>query len=212
MPVRLALAPQQEPVQLAAADPAPIADFAPPPPAADIVEVAANQPRPAIRSVELPMPTSAAKAAEAQTILADATPYRSAPAAGPTPVRAAAAEARALAAQVTAPRPRSFDAKKPSGWAVQLGAYDTAAVAKDKWSALSRSNPMLKSYPASSQSASVKSRGFYRLTVNGLATRAEAVQLCSALKARGQGCFVRSMNPGEKVQWASKPSVRLASR
>lgn len=236
MPVRLALAPVEAPVELAAvvaADPAPIADYAPPPPpAAEVVEVALAAPveaAPAIRSIELPMPTSAEKAAEAEVILADKTPYRAAPrvaapaelavAAAPAAKpaakpaeRPAATEARTLAARVNLPRARSFDAKKPSGWAVQLGAYDTLGIAKEKWASLSRTNRLLKDYPASSQSASVKGRSFYRLTVNGLATRNEAMQLCAALKARGQCCFVRAMGAGEKVEWASKAAVRVASR
>lgn len=221
MPVRLALAPAAAaPIELAAADPAPIADFAPPPPAAPVADAAfaSAAPSSSIRSIELPMPTTPAKAAEAEVILADAAPYRAAPAATParpavTPARPAAAEARTMAAQIDAtPKPRSFDAKKPSGWAVQLGSYDSAAIARDKWGVLSRANPTLKSYPASSQSASVKGRSFYRLTVNGLATRADAAQLCASLQARRQGCFVRSMTAGEKVHWASKPSVRMASR
>lgn len=228
MPVRLALLESQTPVALADAsaafDPAPIAEFAPPPPPAVVVAAAVESvPQPAIRSVELPMPTTAAKAAEAQMILADKTPYRVAPqtaaavaAAKPAPPvageRAAAAEARQLASAVTSPRMRSFDAKKPSGWAVQLGAYDTLGIAKEKWGKLSRANGQLAAFPASSQSATVKGRSFYRLTVNGLSSRAEAAALCADLNAAGQSCFVRSMNPGEKVQWAAKPSVKLASR
>ena len=236
MPVRLALAPVENPVELAAAavvpDPAPIADYAPPPPAAEAVEVAMAapvEPAPAIRAVELPMPTTAAKAAEAEVILADKTPYRAPPrvagaselAAAAKPVakpaakpaeRPAAAEARALAARVTLPRARSFDASKPSGWAVQLGAYDSLGVAKHKWAMLTRNIALLKDFPASSQSATVRGRSFYRLTVNGLATQREAMQLCSALKARGQGCFVRAMGAAEKVEWASKAAVRVASR
>ena len=240
MPVRLALAPQQAPVELASADvadPAPIADFAPAPAAPVVVAVAAPvAPAPAIRAVELPMPTTPAKAAEAEVILADKTPYRaaprvagaeeltvaakpvaaaSAPAPAPAPAlapRPAASEARTLAARVNLPRARAFDAKKPSGWAVQLGAYDSLGIAKDKWTAFSRANILLKNYPASSQAASVRGRNFYRLTVNGLATQREAMQLCSALKARGQGCFVRAMGANEKVQWASKAAVKVALR
>lgn len=230
MPVRLALAPQEAPVELAsvdAADPAPIVDFAPAPAApVEVAAAAPVAPVPSIRAVELPMPTTPAKAAEAEVILADKTPYRAAPrvagteeltvaakpsAAAPAP-RPAASEARTLAARVSLPRARAFDAKKPSGWAVQLGAYDTLGIARDKWAAFSRANVLLKDYPASSQAANVRGRNFYRLTVNGLATRAEALQLCNALKARGQGCFVRAMGANEKVQWASKVAVKVALR
>lgn len=233
MPVRLALVtPQADPTALADAsmgvDPAPLAEFAPPPSPAMLAAASETIAQPAIRSVELPMPTSPAKVAEAQMILAETTPYRSAPrGAAAAPVRSASAvpaavagerpaatEARALAARVNAApvRARSFDAKKPSGWAIQLGAFDSLGIAKEKWAAASRAHDALREFPASSQAAAVKGRTFYRLTVNGLATRAEALSVCANLRAAGQGCFVRSMNPTENVQWAAKPSIKLAAR
>lgn len=234
MPVRLALvAPQGAPAAMADAsaafDPAPLAEFAPPPPPAAVVAaISETIAQPAIRSVELPMPTSPEKVTEAQIILADTSPYRVKPGAfsEAAPMRAAVVkppsaterpattDARVLAARVTAPamRARNFDAKKPAGWAVQLGAFDTLGIAKEKWAAASRAHANLREFPASSQSAAVKGRTFYRLTVNGLASRAEAMELCASLQASGQGCFVRSMNPGEKVQWAANPNVKLAAR
>ena len=72
---------------------------------------------------------------------------------------------------------------------------------------------LFESYPVSCNAARVNGRNFYRLTVNGLATRADASKLCSELKAKGQTCFIRQMGGGESIQWASaaKP-VRMASR
>jgi hypothetical protein len=59
----------------------------------------------------------------------------------------------------------------------------------------------------------VKGRTFYRLTVNGLATRGDATEMCRQLKAQGQVCFIRQMGGAESIQWAAKSSpVRLASR
>jgi D-alanyl-D-alanine carboxypeptidase len=59
----------------------------------------------------------------------------------------------------------------------------------------------------------VNGRNFYRLTVNGLATRADATSLCNQLKAQGQTCFIRAMGGSESIQWAAKGSpLRLASR
>lgn len=235
MPVRLALGNFAAPVAMAAADtapaaaddalvlasadPAPIAEYAPAP---RVVAAAA----PAIRSIELPMPQRdasgvvpvselpqpvVAKPTVSPVIMADAKPYRAAPrVAGEG--RAAQVEARALAAELLKPT-ASFDAKKPSGWAVQLGAYDSLAIAKEKWTVLSKRNAGLSGFPASSHAASVKGKRFYRLTVNGLASRADANNLCHSLKAAGQRCFIRHMSGAENVRWASRSStVRVASR
>ena len=111
-------------------------------------------------------------------------------------------EARALATKFMPQL--AFDAKKPTGWAVQLGAYDSLGIAKEKWGSLKSRNAMLANFPASSHAATVNGRNFYRLTVNGLATRADASSLCHELKAQGQICFVRAMGGGEAIQWAAK--------
>lgn len=225
MPVRLALSNFSDtqmaaaaPVaELASADPAPVAAFAPPPPVlADATS--------AIRSVELPMPERGADGVvpvtelpqpkpAGEVILADAAPYRAAPrVAGEGRIRPAQKQAIELAT-VLIPKAMGFDAKKPTGWAVQLGAYDSLGIAKEKWGSLKKRNAILASFPASSHAATVNGRNFYRLTVNGLATRADASSLCSELKAQGQTCFVRAMGGGEAIQWASKAGpMRLASR
>lgn len=224
MPVRLALgnfsdtqmAAAEPAVQLASADPAPVADYAPPPVLADAGS--------AIRSIELPMPVRDAdgvvpvtelpqpKPAAGEVILADAAPYRAAPRMeGEGRIRPAQNHALELATALI-PKAMGFDAKKPAGWAVQLGAYNSLGIAKEKWGALQKGNGLLASFPASSHAATVNGRTFYRLTVNGLASRADATSLCNQLKAQGQTCFIRTMG-GETIQWASKTGpVRFASR
>lgn len=225
MPVRLALsnfsdtqmAATEPAAELASADPAPVAAFAPPPP---VLADAGS----AIRSVELPMPERGADGVvpvtelpqpkgAGEVILADAAPYRAAPrVAGEGRVRPAQMQALELAT-VLIPKAMGFDAKRPTGWAVQLGAYDSLGVAKEKWGSLKKRNSILASFPASSHAATVNGRNFYRLTVNGLATRADASSLCKELKAQGQTCFVRAMGGGEAIQWASKAGpMRIASR
>lgn len=226
MPVRLALsnfgetqmaAAEPAPVELASADPAPVAAYAPPPP---VLADASS----AIRSVELPMPERNADGvvpvtelpqpkAASEVIMADAAPYRAAPrVAGEGRIRPAQQQALELAT-VLIPKAIAFNAKKPTGWAVQLGAYDSLGIAKEKWGGLKKRNGVLANFPASSHAATVKGRTFYRLTVNGLATRADANSLCRELKAQGQTCFIRAMGGSESIQWASKASpMRLASR
>ena len=226
MPVRLALSNFAEtqmaavdaPAQLASADPAPVEAYAPPPP---VLADAGS----AIRSVELPMPERTADGvvpvtelpqpapAASEVIMADAAPYRAAPrVAGEGRIRPAQQQALELAT-VLIPKAIAFNAQKPSGWAVQLGAYDSLGIAKEKWAGLKKRNGVLANFPASSHAATVKGRTFYRLTVNGLATRADANNLCRELKAHGQTCFIRAMGGSESIQWASKASpMRLASR
>lgn len=225
MPVRLALsnfadtqmAAAEAPVELASADPAPVAAYAPPPP---VLADASS----AIRSVELPMPERTADGVvpvtelpqpkpASEVIMADAAPYRAAPrVAGEGRIRPAQQQALELAT-VLIPKAIAFNAQKPSGWAVQLGAYDSLGIAKEKWGGLKKRNGVLANFPASSHAATVNGRTFYRLTVNGLATRADANNLCRELKAKGQTCFVRAMGGSENIQWAAKSSpMRLASR
>ena len=224
MPVRLALSNFNDTqmaappaVELASADPAPVAAYAPPPP---VLADASS----AIRSVELPMPQRTADGvvpvtelpqpkAAGNVIFADAAPYRAAPRVeGEGRIRPAQKQALELAT-VLIPKAMGFDAKKPNGWAVQLGAYDSLGIAKEKWGSLKKRNGSLANFPASSHAATVKGRTFYRLTVNGLATRADATSLCNELKAHGQTCFIRAMGGAEAIQWASKAGpMRLASR
>ncbi|HWW58718.1 MAG TPA: SPOR domain-containing protein, partial [Sphingopyxis sp.] len=225
MPVRLALgnfgetqmAAAEPAVELASADPAPVEAYAPPPP---VLADAGS----AIRSVELPMPERTADGIvpvtelpqpkpAGEVILADATPYRAAPrVASEGRIRPAQQQALELAT-VLVPKAMGFDSKKPAGWAVQLGAYDSLGIAREKWGSLKKRNGMLASFPASSHAATVKGRTFYRLTVNGLATRADATSLCNQLKAQGQTCFIRAMSGSESIRWASKAeALRLAAR
>ncbi len=225
MPVRLALsnfpadvqmAAVAAPIEMASADPAPVESFAPPPPV-----TVASADNGAIRSVELPMPRRDAEGvvpvtelpSPAPVIQADAGSYRHAPrvtGGSSEEAQAVAQKAAELAARIT---PQVFDSKKPSGWAVQLGAYDSLAVAKEKWGAIQKRNHALAAFPGASYAADVKGRTFYRLTVNGLKSRADALSLCSELKAAGQACFIREMGGGETIQWAAKGSpMRLASR
>lgn len=225
MPVRLALsnfadtqmaAATAPAVELASADPAPVAAYAPPPVLADAGS--------SIRSVELPMPERNADGvvpvtdlpqpkAAGEVILADAAPYRAAPrVAGEGRIRPAQTQALELAT-VLIPKAMAFDSRKPTGWAVQLGAYDSLGIAREKWDSLKKRNGALANFPGSSHAATVKGRTFYRLTVNGLATRADATSLCNSLKAKGQTCFIRAMGGSENIQWAAKASpMRLASR
>src|SRR3546814_8826145 len=132
--------------------------------------------------------------APAPLIKADAASYRHAPRVASEATRPAQREATELVRHLV---PQRFDSARPSGWAVQLGAYDSLAIAKEKWGVLKKRNDVLAAFPASSHAATVNGHTFYRLTANGLKSRADAMKLCGDRKAAGQPCFVRERGGGE---------------
>lgn len=74
---------------------------------------------------------------------------------------------------------------------VQLGAYDNAGVARDKWARASRVYPGFAGKAPTGMSATVGGKSFYRLSVGGF-DRAGADKLCAGYRAKGGTCFVRA--------------------
>lgn len=136
----------------------------------------------------------------------------------PAPARAARV---AAAARTPAPAPRRTAAAAPeaprgpvrtSGWAIQLGAFDSVGVARDAWSRLARQHAALGARDGVSTVASVSGRTFYRLAATGFANRAEAMSACATVARAGGNCFVRQIDGSERVQWASRESrTRIAA-
>lgn len=128
---------------------------------------------------------------------------RSVPVAASAKAPAAAATASAPAARVQQVAFIKPVANGASNWVVQLGAYDTAAIAKDKWSAMARGNATLAAFPVVTSQVTVKGQSFHRLAVNGFANRADALSLCRTIQAKRGQCFVREAAPGATPQrWA----------
>ena len=76
---------------------------------------------------------------------------------------------------------------------VQLGAYGSPDRVLAAWNGTARKYGALKAYmPMSAKFASPKGV-FYRLSVRGFASDAEARNLCVALKRKGGSCFVRNV-------------------
>ncbi|WP_294319940.1 tetratricopeptide repeat protein [uncultured Sphingomonas sp.] len=92
---------------------------------------------------------------------------------------------------------------------VQLGAFDTAGVARNAWRRMSRNVPRLAALPPQGMQASVRGASFYRLSVGGLA-RTDATSLCNSIRAKGDRCFIRTHAGEQLASWA-RPD-RLASR
>lgn len=92
---------------------------------------------------------------------------------------------------------------------VQLGAFDTAGVARDAWRRMSRNVPRLAALAPQGMQASIRGTSFYRLSVGGLG-RTDATALCGTIRAKGDRCFVRTHAGEQLASWA-RPD-RLASR
>lgn len=187
LPTRLALAAPAQPaeaapVELAQAQPdvpAPAADPLPAPVEVTAVEVAAPA-----------APVEAAPAPVAATAIA-MKPVPPRPAAIRKPV--------AKMQQVAFLKP----ADSASNWVVQLGAYDTPAIAKEKWMGMAGRNSALAAFPVMTSQVTVKGKTFHRLAISGFGNRADATRACRVIQAQRGQCFVRETAPGATPQrWA----------
>lgn len=183
-PVALALVPVAAPVQMAQATPAAQAPQAAPAVQPEVVpaQFAAADPAPA------PVQQAAVVQAPAPMIEALTVPVSYRPSFSPSPGpgrRTAVVPARV---QQAAFRPMG---KGSSNWVVQLGAYDNAAIAREKWYAMASRNSALATLPVLTSQITVNGATYSRLAVSGFGNRTEAVALCRAIQARRGQCFVR---------------------
>lgn len=112
-----------------------------------------------------------------------------APAAAPTPAAEAAPAQAPAAAPAPAERPAPA-ASSASGPLVQVGAFDSNAIAENEWQRLAGRNGSLFSGKAPViQQHQSNGRTFWRLRVAGFGTISEARQFCSALQSSGTDCL-----------------------
>ncbi len=252
MPVRLAL--RDAPQVMAMVDPAPLAQYAPPPPldgetmvdellaerqsapvevapvvmAADVVSppqgtatetLSSNGvvyvSNPVIQPLRAMIAMVAPLANDTRSDLAADSSTDAAPVPSSSRIESAAVSAPAPEAAPAAPRRHTaLGPVRTSGWAVQLGAYDSVGVARDGWARMSRRHAAaLVGHDGISTSATVNGRTVYRLSLTGFDNRAQAAAGCAAIAAGGGQCFVRQIAPGEPVRWASRSTpTRVAAR
>jgi Flp pilus assembly protein TadD len=120
------------------------------------------------------------------------------------PAHMTTAAARALS------QPGSARPAAKGNYVVQLGAFESAGVAKDAWGRATRLDASFTAHAPSGMNFSSQGGKFYRLSVGGLA-RADAVALCSSFKAKGGTCFVRLAAGDQVANWA-RPAGQMASR
>ena len=223
-PVALALvAPAADaPVAVAEAAPAPEPVVAEPTPAP--VEIAAAVPAAEPAPVAEAAPTVAVAAPAAEVAQAAVLAPGLAPqvifaarqeVVQPLPVAAARVRpARLIAAKgaFKAPVAASVAAVPAKGnWFVQLGAYDSAGVAKDAWRRATRRYAALSAHTPAGMAFKAQGGAFYRLSVGGFA-RPDAVSLCRSIRARGGSCFVRTGAGDQIAQWVKPAKVQTAAR
>lgn len=196
-PVALALAAptSKTPVQMAEAAP----EVMPKPEAPVAVAEAAPAPEavveqaPATKAPETPVRVAARDfVVEGQVAKPVAKPAKSV--AKPQPAPAAKVQQVAFLKPV---------ANGASGWVVQLGAYDSPAIAKEKWLSMAGRNATLAAFPVLTSQATVRGKAFHRLAISGFANRGDAQAACRIIQSNKGQCFVRESAPGATPQrWA----------
>jgi Flp pilus assembly protein TadD len=131
---------------------------------------------------------AATAVSEARAVFASVLPHSPAPVARPAKPRVVAAAAR----------------RGNSPAVVQLGAYASPGRVLAAWNGTAAKYGALKAYlPMSARFASPKGI-FYRLSVRGFGSDAEARNLCMSLHRKGASCFVRNSAGDQPVQYASR--------
>ena len=95
---------------------------------------------------------------------------------------------------------------------VQLGAFTEARNVQAAWSRARGRLTQLSNYTPSRSTFSAANASFYRLSVGGFETRATAMKLCGAIRARGGSCFVRNTANEVPSQMAAKAAPRPAQK
>lgn len=141
--------------------------------------------------------------------IVQAVPVRVAP--KPSVGKVVTAAARPVPARIAAAAPVARRALTAGNFQVQLGAYDSAGVAKDAWGRLKRRHAALSGRTPHGTSINVDGASFYRLSVGGFA-RPDADKLCRSLRNAGGRCFVRAAAGDAVAQWVSNKGPQLAMR
>lgn len=127
------------------------------------------------------------------------------------PTRAPSARASIVARTAVAPVRASAPLTK-GDWVVQLGAFDSAEIARDAWRRTTARVPALAHYTPKGMPVRTSGATLYRLSVGGFA-RADAVSLCTSVRSRGGSCFVRAQSGDQAASWiGERRTTQVATR
>jgi D-alanyl-D-alanine carboxypeptidase len=185
--------PAPAPKKVSQAAPASLQPATPPPAFAEAVSTA-SAPAPVVAIAPAPPPArttlaslAASAVSEAKAVIASVLPHSEAPVAKP----------RRAVAQAAAP-------KGNSSVVVQLGAYGSPERVLTAWDGAARKFSALKDYPPMSARFASPKGTFYRLSVRGFNSVAEAKTMCASLRREGGTCFVRNFAGDQPVQYAAR--------
>ena len=125
------------------------------------------------------------------------------------PIKLASAPMSSGRAMATA----AYQVKAPAtgNWYVQLGAFESAGVARDGWARAARRFAVLASYSPNGMTFKAKGEDVYRLSVGGF-SKSAANAMCRQYRTKGGACFVRQGAGDVMAQWLRKPGMQMASR
>lgn len=200
-------APAAEPaeVMVAAATAAAPAEAESSAPAAEVIAAAVQAPQATARVIFAPR--------EEIVQAIPLTPLRSAPVAvaskGAVPSMLAAKDGPMRPVRVPSrPRTAAEQAPKQGDWYVQLGAYDTMSVARERWATLSQRVSVLAAHQPHGAQAKVNGANYYRLSVGGFAQR-DALGVCAEVRRVGGRCFVRQEAGDRIAAWVRQGGQRI---
>ncbi|MEG3082615.1 SPOR domain-containing protein [Sphingomonas sp. PB2P12] len=124
------------------------------------------------------------------------------------PIKVAASRGVMTAAT---PARAPIESRAAGNWYVQLGAFESAGVAKDAWGRASRRFAALAGHTPNGMTFKTGGEDFYRLSVGGF-SRAAADTVCRQYRARGGNCFVRRGAGDAMAQWVRANNTQMASR
>lgn len=227
-PIRLALAPMQAPVAVAASSEddyerevasfdrnRPLAAIGPAPTADEEVDFLAMENNVKVATVSLPASEATAKSAAGMPVTgSDPKPASVLPSKFVVEDGSAAAAKPVLQKAAYQPVPKA--AVSQSGThLVQLGAFSSAEGAKRAWSIMSAQNGDLKAFEYASSRINVNGKTLYRLAAIGFGNEQTAEAMCAGIKAKGNNCIVRQASGVVRTaptRMASKTPKKLASR
>ncbi|MDB5680175.1 SPOR domain-containing protein [Sphingomonas bacterium] len=194
-PVALALN-ASAPVALAAIAPTPVVEAPAPVP---VIAAVVAAPAPVANPMVAPSPQVSGIVFAPRAEVVQPLPVK--PAVGIAPVKSRNF-VKPLVATKTTPGAAVVSVGK-GNFFVQLGAYDSAGVARDGWARASRAYSGFAGQAPQGVPVTVAGKTFYRLSVGGF-DEAGAKRMCSNYRAKGGRCFVRAGAGDTAANWAKR--------
>lgn len=113
--------------------------------------------------------------------------------------------------EIVQPLPEQARTTQPR-YVVQIGAYESPAVAAAAWAKSARKIRMLATYAPKGAHHRVEGNRYFRLAIGDFTSRRNAEQLCGQMRNAGQACFVRPGSDERPLEGLAGSGARLAAR